>query len=183
MLLLLLPSMSVDGLARLVHTQVQAIAPTNSAYQPGVILHGHKRNAIMLRTVISNARTTDAIQARVQLSSLRLKATLSDGLDHILGGILDNRLLGSKTKILVALASVTKIFLFHHDIDHGHVHGPGSICDKDGQDNIDRVVKTGCNDIVETDGDIDVGKIGDPLVTAVQAPLDGASDPMRKRWQ
>lgn len=75
------------------------------------------------------------------------------------------------------MAVDSKVLLFHDDIDHGNVDGPDGVGDKDGKDDIDGVVQASGDDKVESDRNVDVRQQGDPLVFAVQSPLDGASDP------
>jgi hypothetical protein len=70
-----------------------------------------------------------------------------------------------------------KVFPLHYYVDHGDVDGPETVGEDDGKDNIDGVVETGGDDKVKTDADVEVGKVGDPLVLAVQTPLDGTRYP------
>lgn len=49
-----------------------------------------------------------------------------------------------------------KVFPLHDDVDHGDVDGPEAIGEEDGEDDIDGVVETGCDNKVKTDADVKV---------------------------
>lgn len=78
---------------------------------------------------------------------------------------------------LLVLRLDAKVFPLHDDVNHRDVDGPEAVGEDDGEDDIDGVVETGGDDKVEADADVEVREVGDPLVLAVQTPLNGARYP------
>jgi len=162
------------------HAEIQSIAPANQAGEPQVELHRNKGNAVVFATPISNPWSTKAVHGVLELSSSQTELGATGALFAVV--LLRELVLVEslvKGAVFFVMALDAKVLLLHDDIDLRDIDGPAGKGDEDGEDNVDGVVEARGDDKVETNRDVEIRQVGDPLVLAVESPLDGARYPKR----